>query len=571
MRIKILRITIVSIMAFWALNLFFMQIIQGRFYYNLSVNNRIRVIPLEGMRGRIKDRNGLVLATNRLAFDVTVIPQDMKNSDELFDYLSKTLKTSKIALLKQYAKRKVTPFAPVIVTEDVDKRLAMALEENKFRFSGLYIQETFRRQYPYGEVGAHVLGYVGKISEERMEEMEEYGYTPQSLIGYSGVEQFYDRYLRGQEGGLQIEVNSRGQQVSLLGMRQLAKGKDISLTIDQRIQSMSAQVLAGKKGTIIVMDMDSGELLGLVSSPAFDPNAFTDQQQRFQARTYFVDQNAPLLNRAIKGLYPPGSVFKVAVATAGLMSEKLTPGTSFFCPGFMTLGRRSFRCSHVHGTQNLTEGIAHSCNVYFFNAGDKMGPDIIHKYARLYGLGAPTQIDLPFEEKGFVPSRVERRMKGTQGWFRGDTFNFSIGQGDTLVTPIQLVRMMATVARRGREVQPHLLKSIGDQPLVKISSGRTVPVNDKVFDTLQIALRQAVAAVGGTASVLNMEGFKVSGKTGTAQSTPGRDHHAWFVGYDTSGKTRIIFCVFLEYGGSSYNATLVARELLQGMRGQGII
>jgi len=561
----------VTLFILWGMHLFFIQVIRGGYYYNLSVNNRIRVIPLEGLRGRILDRNGLVLADNRLSFDVTVIPQDMENSEQLFNFLSQVLRTEKKNLFKTYARKKVTPFAPVVVAEDVEKSAAMTIEENKFRFPGLDIQETFRRQYPYHETGAHVLGYVGKISEERLADMEEYGYTPQSLIGYSGIEQFYDKYLRGQEGGLQIEVNSRGQQVRLLGIRQLAAGQDVTLTIDQRVQSIVAQALGERKGAVIVMNMDSGEILGMVSSPQFDPNAFTDNEYRAKGRSYFVDEDAPLLNRAIKGLYPPGSVFKIVVATAGLMQDKLTPHTSFFCPGFLTLGKRAFRCSHVHGTQDLIQGIAHSCNVYFFSAGDKIGPDLIQKYARIYGLAAKTQIDLPFEEKGFVPSRVERRMKGATGWYRGDTYNFSIGQGETMTTPIQLLRLVGTVARNGKEVQPHFLQAIGDKKLVKLSTVRAVPVTAKVFEVLKTGLRQVVSEEAGTAHVLDMPGFKISGKTGTAQSTPGRDHHAWFVGWDESGKNRIVFCVFLEYGGSSYYAAAMARDILQEMRREGII
>lgn len=571
MRIKIFRIICSATLVIWGLHLFFLQIIQGRLYHNLSVNNRIRVIPIEGLRGRILDRNGIVLAENRLAFDVSVIPQDVEDADELFEYLSKVLKVDKKILYQEYQRRKVTPFAPVVVVEDVEPRMAMVLEENRFRFPGLYVQENFRRQYPFREIGAHVLGYVGKISDEQMEELQEYGYTPQSLVGYSGIERFYDRYLRGQEGGIQIEVNSRGQQVRLLGLRQLARGRDIELTIDQRVQSLATEALVNRRGTIIVMDMETGEILAMQSSPAFDPNAFTDEKKQAQARLYFADESAPLLNRAIKGLYPPGSVFKVIVATAGIMSERLTPKTSFFCPGYATLGRRVFRCSHVHGMQDLIQALAHSCNVYFFNAGDKIGPDIVHKYARLYGLGAMTQVDLPFEEKGAVASRVERRMKKNQGWYRGDTYNFSIGQGDTLLTPIQVLRMMTTVGRRGREVQPHLLRAISGQRMVKLSTVRSLPISDRTFDILHDGLRKAVSDPAGTAKILDIKGFEVFGKTGTAQSVPGKDNHAWFVGWNTTGKIKISFCVFLEYGGSSYNACLVTRELLEGMRGEGII
>jgi len=221
--------------------------------------------------------------------------------------------------------------------------------------------------------------------------------------------------------------------------------------------------------------------------------------------------------------------------------------------------------------QDLIQALAHSCNVYFFNAGDKIGPDLVHKYARLYGLGAMTQIDLPFEEKGDVASRVERRMRKNQGWYQGDTYNFSIGQGDTLLTPIQILRMMTTIARRGKEVQPHFLRAISGEKMVKLSTVRSLPISDRVFDILHEGLRKAVSDPLGTARVLDMMGFEIFGKTGTAQSVPGKDHHAWFVGWNTAGKVKISFCVFLEYGGSSYNACLVTRELLQGMRGEGII
>lgn len=571
MRIKIIRLVLVVLFALVGLALIFTQVVRGQFYFNLSVNNRIRVIPLEAPRGRILDRNGTLLADNRLAFHVSIIPQDIQDKDALFDFLSGILKTDKNTLLQTFWRKKVAPFAPVVIAEDVDKQVAMVLEENQYRFPGLYVQKAFIRYYPSGEIGAHVLGYVGKIDRAKVEQLKDYGYSPLSVVGYSGIEEYYDQFLKGKEGGLQIEVNNRGQQVRLLSLRDPGQGRDVQLAIDQRVQEIAATLLTGQAGTIIVMNLDTGSLLGMVSAPSYDPNVFMDSRLKGQKGPLFTDESAPLINRAIKGLYPPGSVFKVVVATAGLMTEKISPQKSFHCDGAFHLGKRAFRCSHVHGTQDLLLGIGHSCNVYFFNVGLLVESDAIRKFALILGLGQLTRVDLPFEEKGSVPSQSQRRRQSNSGWYKGDTLNMSIGQGEVLTTPIQLVKMMATVARRGDEVQPHLIDAIGDQKIINLSSTGRVKIPEETFDILQKGLRNTVILPDGTARVLNVAGFEISGKTGTAQSVPSKPHHAWFVGYNMTGKERIVFCVFLEYGGSSYQACMMARDLLQKMREQNII
>ncbi len=570
MRIKILRVIIYSAVFFLGINLFYIQIIQGQRYYNLSVHNRIRIVPLKERRGRIIDRNGTVLADSRLAFDVTVIPQDIKDKEALFDFLSRSLKVGRLQLLRRFTQRKLTPFAPVVVARDVDKKTAMLIEENKFLFPGLYIQETYNRYYPFGQVGAHILGYVGKVTREHIREVEDYGYTPQSVVGYSGVEDYYDDYLRGKPGGIQIEVDNRGRQVQLLSFREPQSGEDISLTIDQRIQEVAARVLGDRPGSIVMMDLDSSEILAMVSSPAFNPNAFSSSALRSQVSDYYTDELAPLLNRAIQGLYPPGSVFKTIVAMAGLDTGTITPDTVFDCKGYFQLGRRRFHCLHVHGRQDLLEGLYHSCNVYFYNVGDLLGPDLLYKYARMFGLGSKTNIDLPFEEEGFVPSRLWRKMEN-RGWYRGDTLNLSIGQGDLLVTPIQIVRLMATVAREGRDAQPHLIKNIGTKSIVRFSTIRHIGLSGGVYEKLKQGLRLAVADSTGTARRLDIPGLRVSGKTGTAQSVPGKAEHAWFAGYETDGKIRLAFCVFLEHGDSSYYSVRLGRELLEQLQEEGIL
>ncbi len=560
MRLKIIGIIISVFIFFVACHLFYLQIIKGEFYYNVSVDNSIRIVPVSAPRGRVLDRNGVVLADNRHSFDVVVLPQEMQDKDELFDFIAKTLRADRKKLLQKFAQRKIAPFSPVVVAEDVTKQQAMLIEENRYRFSGVYIEESYSRYYPFHEVGAHVLGYVGKISREELEELKDYGASPLSTIGKNGIEDYYDSYLRGQEGGLQMQINSRGRQVRLLGIRQAQAGHDITLTVDARLQQMAYDGLAGRRGAVIVMSLETGEILSMVSSPAYDPNVFVDSQLKSQAGALFIDNQAPLLNRAIKGQYPPGSVFKIVVAAAGLATNQVDPAKTYDCDGVYSLGAAKFRCLHIHGPQNLFQGMMHSCNIYFYNIGKILGAEKIYRYAKLLGLGRLTGVDLPFEEKGNLTH------PGQRAWYMGDTLNMSIGQGDVLATPLQLLRVVSTVALNGHEVQPYLLKALSSQELVKLSTSRHIGMIPQVYEILNNALRMVVDEQTGTAHLLNIPDMKVLGKTGTAQAGSGRESHAWFVGYTLDTAPRVAICVFLENGGSSYNSVVVTQQILKQMR-----
>lgn len=572
MRIKILRIILIITFIVIVVDVFYLQAVKGRFYYNLSKNNRIRVVPLEGFRGRIKDRNGTILADNRISFNVSVIAQEIEDFDKLFDFLSATLKEDRARLVARYRQRKFTPFTPVIVAEDVSRQVAFTLEENKYRFPSLLLQEGFKRIYPLKNNSAHVLGYVGKVNRRKLEKLKEYGYTPRSVIGYTGVEEFYDSYLNGAEGGQQVEVNSKGRQVRLLSIREPDQGEDISLTLDQRIQAAAMQALDEKRGAIIMMDIHNGEILGMTSSPSYDPNVFVDggtQEDSRRRQGLFSNQWSPLLNRTMKGVYPPGSVFKAVIALAGLDSKKITIKTTFKCDGFYELGGMRFGCTHVHGDQNVVESLAHSCNVYYYHLGGLLGPDEMYRYVKMFGLGELTYVDLPYESTGNIPSRKQYRAKG-KPWYGGETLNFSIGQGAVMVTPLQLVKMMATIATDGREVSPHLIKSISGVDVTQFNTSRQVEIGARYFAEVKKGLRAAVAEYSGTAHVLNLDDLYIAGKTGTAQTSGGRDHHAWFVGY-VKGEKDLAFCVFLEHGGSSQNACLLARQFLLDLQQQGIL
>ena len=576
MRIKILQIIINTFFAIIVLDLVYTQVIRGPYYHRLSTNNRIRVVPLEGKRGRILDRSGIVIADNRVSFDVMVTPQEMKNKEELFLFLSKILGVDEAVLAKRFQQRRYAPFAPVVIAHDVTREQAFVLEENRFRFPSLVVQENYRRFYPMGEIGSHVLGYVSKISRFRIHKLRDYGYSALSVVGYAGVEESYDQYLKGAEGGLQVEVNSRGQQVRILSIKEPQSGQDIQLTINSRIQQFAFDVMQGKTGAILVMDMDTGEILGMISSPSYDPNIFIDSKRNKQTFLLFADRSSPILNRAVKGLYPPGSVFKIPIAMGALETEKINPQSTFVCKGAFYLGRRQIRCAHTHGPQNLLEAIAHSCNVYFINVGLKLESDLIAKYAKLFGLGQLTRVDLPFEKSGLIPSQTHRRLTAHQSWYKGDTANLSIGQGDVLVTPIQLLRMVTAVSKNGQEVQPHVIKAINFEEVdhQKYITPKTIAVSDATFEIVRQGLRSAVVDPRGTANILDIPGLITSGKTGTAQSGEQKQHHAWFVGYVTSqkpSKRRLSFCVFLEHGVSSYYAVDMARHLLIKMQAEDII
>jgi len=546
-----------------------MQIIHGEYYHQLSMNNRIRIVPIDGPRGRIYDRNGVILADNRMVFHVGVVPQDVEDKKALFDYLGQAFDRDPDFLERQFEMKKTAPFVPVILAQDISRELAVRIEEEKFIYPGLIVQQGYERYYPFNDAGAHVLGYVGKIDEDEIEDNQQYGYTPLSYVGKTGVEKKYEAFLQGEPGGRQIEVDSRGTQVRLLGLKAPLAGNDVVLTIDQRVQNAAQELLSGYRGGIVVMDLTNGNLMSLVSSPSYDPNAFSDKSKNDKLTEYFNDPSTPLLNRALSS-YPPGSVFKIPVALAAIQLHKITPSTTFDCPGYMMVGNRKFGCSHVHGVQDLEQALAHSCNVYFFHVGQLVTPPIIGAFAKAFGFTRPTGVDLPFEAKG----KLVTGASSDRPWYTGDVLNLSIGQGYTLATPLQITVMMAAVANDGVILRPRVVKSVGgeDIPVMDFSKRPLIRLRDQTWREVQKGLKAVVDDPEGTGRDLkDVPGLNIYGKTGTAQSTRGKPNHAWFAGYIRSPKASIAFCVFLEYGGSSENAVRISRDLILQLQSLKII
>lgn len=540
------------------LGLVYLQIVKGGQYRIQGQENVIRLIPIPAPRGEVFDRNGALLADSRLSFDIAVVPQETPHLSSLIEKLSKIAGVDQEKLLRMYSRNFATPFAPVRILENVDKELAIALSERR-DLPGVMVIVTPRRHYPYGPATAHLLGVVGEIAPEELERLRPYGYKIKTLLGRGGIEESFDNYLRGEDGGMQLEVNSRGYRVATLGHRPAKKGKDVLLTIDIRLQNFIYSLLGEREGAVCVMDPSTGEILALVSSPSFDPSE--------NLSTFFRMPGKPFLNRVTQGLYPPGSTFKLVVGAMVLEERKIRPENSFSCPGYLQIGNEVFQCWREggHGAQHLIEALQHSCNVFFYRVGLLSGADSIATYARLFGFGEKSGIELPYEAGGFVPTTLWKRLAKHEGWFDGDTANFAIGQGYLSVTPLQLLQMASVIAMQGRHIDPTLVKRVGPHE-TKPPQGRSLPLSAKTVAVLQEGMIRVVNTPDGTGRYAAVEGLAVAGKTGTAQVAH-QSPHAWFVGFGPAQTPRASLVVLVEQGGmGGLVASQMASSIFQEMR-----
>ncbi len=590
-RIRILGRLIAVGFLLLSLVLIYLQVIQFSKYQQLSQANRIRILPQSARRGCILDRNGNVLAGNTLSYNLLIIPKGKSCPIEQISKLSSILSISEEQLKLRYKQGYTAPFIPVLLCKDISLSEAVAIGQLKYDLPEVIIQTNPKRIYPSGRIASHVLGYLSRIDAWRLEWFKEYGYKTEDLVGYSGVEEVYDYILRSRDGGMQVEVDNKGRLSRVLGFKAPQEGKDIELTIDLRLQKIIHNNIRGHTGCAIILNPANGEVLALVSFPDFDPQIFQEGTPSL-VNSVLNDPDSPLLNRAINASYPPGSVFKIVVATAGLEKKKINSSSKIFCKGSMKIGNRQFACWGIHGEEDIVDALAHSCNIFFYNLGLRLGPQLINEYALKFGFNQPTGIDLIGESSGFLPCSLWQRIKKGHRWFAGDTANMSIGQGAVLVTPLQVARMMAVIANGGRLIKPRLFKAINStSPPVTASSGDTQgrKVNDDSQivtspsreginlsigeETLQITRRGLIGAVnkpGGTASSLANVGVSIAGKTGTAQVSSGQPH-GWFVGYFPTDEPKFVICVFLEHAGSGYYSCQLAKKIIEQMLAEGLI
>ncbi len=550
MRTRIFANVILFFFLVLIFGLSYTQVLKHASYKELSENNRIRVVSLASPRGKIYDRSGNLLVSNRISFDVEVIYQEINDVERVINSLGDILAMDKDFLSEKIGRSQEMPFVPVKIVEDIKKEKAIQIEEVRLDLPGVIITTRPLRNYIYKNMLSHAIGHLGKINEAELRKFKTYGYHMQDFVGKDGIERTFNDYLRGVDGGLQIEVDSKGRQLKLLAVKEPRPGRDLYLSIDKELQELCHSLLAARYGAIVAMEPSTGAILALVSHSDFDPNIFVSPNNFKEIRNLLNDSRTfPMLNRAISGTYQAGSVFKIVLATAALDSGRFNDKKTFSCNGSFPVGNRLFHCwrEKGHGTSDITEAIKKSCNVFFYQLGLFLGADELSRYAFKLGLGRPTGIDLPGEVSGLVPTPRWKKSKFKTPWFKGETANYAIGQGYLLVTPVQILRLVGTIANKGKLVTPFIVERIEDVRL-RHAQSQDIRLKDKALETVKEGLRMVVNEPGGTGLYARSKEVIIAGKTGTAQN-PEEKPHAWFVGFAPFENPRICIVIFIEHGG----------------------
>ncbi|MFA5150676.1 MAG: penicillin-binding protein 2 [Candidatus Omnitrophota bacterium] len=570
MRIRVVTWLVTGMFLLLIFGLLNLEVIHGRAYRDLGNKNCIRLVSQDGSRGRIIDCRGSVIADSKLSYDFMILPQDQSQQEKIISSASRILHKSVKDLKDAFKNNYISSSMPVTIARNISIKEAIALDELKVDLPAIIVQPNPVRHYPHAKLASHVLGYVSEIDRWRLTRLEDYGYKTKDIVGFGGVEERYDYYLRQEEGGTSFEVDHRGKFIRTLGFRPPLNGKDIQLTLDIKIQKIAENYLSGRKGSVVIMDPYTGEIFAMASAPGFSPSVFAEKNNS-AISSLFNNSNSPLMNRSISGAYAPGSVFKLVVAAAALENKKINLNTSFLCQGATLVGRRKFKCWSTHGQQNLLEAITHSCDVFFYKTGLLVGAQVLHDYALKFGFSRTTSFELPYEVPGFIPSPLWRKINKFKNWFDGDTANLSIGQGEVLTTPLQITRLTAVFANGGYLVRPYIVKTIDGRD-VSAYQRKPEKLNLKKANVEHIreGLEKVVNDPTGTASVLSGLAVSVAGKTGTAQAPPGHSH-GWFTGFFPLKNPKYVICVFLERGGSGYVSCVVTKQIIQEMINQGLI
>ena len=543
------------------LRLWYLQILEGDRYFALSVNNHLRVRPVEAPRGFILDRHGQILVENRPTFDLYATPEDVINPREVAATLAGILAISPQELEARLFEGRERPYQPVLLRKDLDEGMVVSIEERKLDLPGISLRVRPIRAYPSGGTAANLLGYVSEVNQAQLAREEYQDFRPGESIGQAGVEQRFDGFIRGIDGGEQVEVDARGRVLRLVSRIEPRSGSNIYLTIDKRIQEAAEAAFAGKKGTVIAMNPTTGEILAMVSRPSYDPNLFAQRLSGENWQRIVTDPSHPLQNRAFQAQYPPGSIFKLMVAIAGLESGALKPDTKFYDPGYFILGNARFDDwkKGGHGTLDLRGAIVNSCNVYFYQAGLRVGIEEIVRIARAFGMGEAPGLGLGDEAKGHLPN-PQPRKRGQPGWSAGNTVVASIGQGPVVTSPMQLLTMVSTIANGGTIYRPWVVRKVASLSGEILEQYEPEAVRHVSVRPETLAfIRQAMLSVvnEGTGARARVPGILIAGKTGTAQVVrkgEGKGQadlkdHAWFVSFAPVDNPQIAVVVLVENGG----------------------
>ena len=550
--------------------LFVLQVLQGERFTYLSENNRIRLKKIPGTRGMVFDRNGQLVVDSRPSFDLLFVPEDTDDPALTLRRLARFLARDEgdfLGLLEQNKGR--PPFEEIVLGRDVDWRALVAVETHQLDLPGVSLRVRPRRSYLLNSTAAHLLGYLGEIGPRQLKAQKEEGYGMGDEIGQFGLERRWEEFLRGRSGGQQVEVDALGRRVRVLHEVEDVPGHSVYLTVDRDLQETAHEALKGKDGAIVALDVHSGAILAMVSTPAFDPNVFARGITAEEWRALGQARAHPLNNRAIQGQYPPGSTFKIVLAIAALEENVIEPETTLFCRGSLVVGNRVFRDwkKEGHGAVDLHKGIVQSCDVYFYQLGQRTGIDRIAKHARALGLGEKTGVPLDDEKPGLIPDTEWKKRRFGQPWFPGETPSAAIGQGYITVTPLQMANLMAVVANGGTLYRPWFVRKVEslDGAVIREYGPeriRTLDVKESTWKHVRNALLEVVSSPSGTGGRARSSLVQIAGKTGTAQVAEMRGayvkseqlsylirDHAWFVAYAPADNPEIAVAVLVEHGG----------------------
>jgi len=572
------------IFALVLLRLFTLQVIQGSRYRELSEENRIRVDVLTAPRGEIRDRQGRLIADSVPSFTVTLDPYDNAYigrpalRDSTVAALARILEVDLKDLDEKVRREKAQSFLPVRLKRNVDMKTVAYISEHLDRLPGVEVESEPLRRYPWGELGSHLLGYVGEISDKELSDPGRSAYRSGDLIGKMGVERQYERWLRGVDGKRFVEVNALGRKAELLGDKRPIvprRGEDLTLTIDLDLQRAAEGAFApGTRGAIVALDPNTGEVLALVSKPNYDPNEFSNGITQTRWEQLSQGGNYPLFNRAIQAAYPPGSTLKPFVALAALTDGEIDAGTRFSqtCGGSYRFGSRVFHCwkPEGHGSLALRDAMAQSCDVYFYQLGLREGLPQLSTFMERIGIDQRTGIDLPQERRCLFPSpEWYDRHYGAGRWSRGLVLNLAIGQGEISLTPVKLAQLAAMIANGGHLVRPHVVREVGRTPVSGAgradSLERDLGLPPRALRLVRDAMEAAVEDAHGTGGTARVDSVLVAGKTGTAQNPHGKDH-ALFICFAPVTAPKIAIAVLVEnvgHGGSE--AAPLAHAVLQAL------
>ncbi len=571
------------------LRLWHLQVIHGEEYKDNANRNRVRIRKIAPPRGHILDRSGREIVTNRPSFNVTLVKEDSKDITQTLKQLAPVLDMTESELWEKVRLSSGNPhYYPILLKEDIDWQTLAYLEYHNRQFAGVRTEVQPVRVYPYTDLAANVIGYLGSITKKELESLaEEDDYQGGDIIGKRGLERLRESDLRGEKGKKLSEVDAKGFEQRILEEMEPLPGRDIHLTIDVDLQQVAENFMAAgeKSGAVVVLEVNTGKVLAAVSTPSIHITDFVGGISSKKWMALLTNPKKPLINKVVQGSYPPGSVYKMVTALAGLAKGVINEKTLIYCPGHYRFGNRTYRCwKHSgHGWVNLKQAIAQSCDVYFYQVGQWVGVDGLAKFAQKLGLGKKTGIEMEYEKSGLVPTKEWKQRVKKRKWQEGETLSIAIGQGFNLMTPLQIAQMTATIANGGTVYRPQLVDKVIDPNGQVIESFQPEVIEqikgyNYFFRLIQQGMKEVVEGKRGTARRVRIKGIEIAGKTGTAQVVKLAQYrgmkeqdipykyrdHGWFTCYAPADKPEIAVTVLVEHGlhGSS-GAGPVARAVLQ--------